>query len=224
MKVRASLGALLRVKRHHGHWQITGECSIAGCCVLLSLGSSVTGHGLLGGRRKQERGGVTPPMDDDHSGAPAKPAAGPVLLLRSLGIPLLHSQLHSNNITALTEHVVDRSCGQERDFPTWIHYSSVSLSFHLLAIALCWRLCIFAEINLAAWGLFWLNVEKFIATNATHRCSVSVMSQCRALQRLHWSDMLRERETKRTLITFPCVSPCRTFLRQPGLSIPSSWL
>lgn len=92
MKVRASLGALLHVKHHHGHWQITGKCSIAGCCVLLSLGSSVTGHGLLGGRRRQGRGGVTLPMDDDYTRAPAKLAAGPVLLLSSLGIPLLCSQ------------------------------------------------------------------------------------------------------------------------------------
>lgn len=31
-------------------------------------------------------------------------------------------------------------------------------------------------------GLFWLDDETFLATNATHRCSVSEMSQYRALQ------------------------------------------
>lgn len=43
--VRVSLCVFLTAKRHRGHWQIAGECSIAGCCVLLSLGSSVTGQG-----------------------------------------------------------------------------------------------------------------------------------------------------------------------------------
>lgn len=40
-----------------------------------------------------------------------------------------------------------------RDFPTWIHYSSVSLSLHLLATALCWLQRIYVEINLAARGI-----------------------------------------------------------------------
>lgn len=35
--------------------------------------------------------GVTPPLVDDHTGAPAKQAAGPVLLLWSFGILLLYS-------------------------------------------------------------------------------------------------------------------------------------
>lgn len=43
-------------------------------------------------------------MDDDHTGALAKPTAGPVLLLWSLEIPLIHSVLHSHDITALTEY------------------------------------------------------------------------------------------------------------------------
>lgn len=45
VQVCVSPCVFLRVKRHHRHWQIAGECSIAGCCVLLSLGSSVTGQG-----------------------------------------------------------------------------------------------------------------------------------------------------------------------------------
>lgn len=45
--------------------------------------------------------GVTPPVDDDHAGAAAKPAAGPVLLLWSFGILLLHRQFRGKNITAL---------------------------------------------------------------------------------------------------------------------------
>lgn len=47
----------------------------------------------LAGRQEEVRvRGVTPTADDDHTGAPAKHAAGPVLLLWSLGIPLLPSQ------------------------------------------------------------------------------------------------------------------------------------
>lgn len=42
---RASKCLCVWVKQQHGRWQIVGECSIAGCCVLLSLGSSVTGQG-----------------------------------------------------------------------------------------------------------------------------------------------------------------------------------
>lgn len=53
--------------------------------------------------RQEEAGvrGVTPPVDDDHAGAAAKPAAGPVLLLWSFGILLLHRQFRGKNITAL---------------------------------------------------------------------------------------------------------------------------
>ncbi|CAB1427522.1 unnamed protein product [Pleuronectes platessa] len=48
----------------------------------------------LAGRQEQAGvRGVTPSRDDDRTGAPAKPAAGPVLLLWSLGIPLLHKDL-----------------------------------------------------------------------------------------------------------------------------------
>lgn len=71
----------------------------------------------LAGRQEEARvRGVIPPIDDDHTGAPAKPAAGPVLLLWSLGIPLLHSQFQSNNITALIKHTVD-SMKQRGIFP-----------------------------------------------------------------------------------------------------------
>lgn len=38
---------------------------------------------LAGRQEEAEVRGVTPPIDDDHSGAPAKQAAGPVLLLWS---------------------------------------------------------------------------------------------------------------------------------------------
>ena len=52
----------------------------------------------------------------------------------------LRSQFQSNNIPALMEYTVDSNTGSERDFPTWIEYSSVLLSLYLLAIALCWLL------------------------------------------------------------------------------------
>lgn len=53
--------------------------------------------------RQEEAGvrGVTPPIDDEHTGAPAKQAAGPVLLLWSFGILLLRRQFRGKNITAL---------------------------------------------------------------------------------------------------------------------------
>lgn len=60
-------------------------------------------HGARLAGRQEEAGarGVTPPRDDDHTGAPAKRAAGPVLLLWSLGILLPRSQFQGNNIAAL---------------------------------------------------------------------------------------------------------------------------
>lgn len=199
MKVQVSLCAFLRVKRHHRHWQITGECSIAGSCVLLSLGPSVTGPRLAG--RQEEARGVTPPVDDDHTRAPAKQTAGPVLLLWSLWILLPHSRAQEQWYCSFH---TDSSCGAEGDFPTWIQlcvhifpsfwpWRSVDCSKSLLR--LIWKL-------VGGGGLFWLNVNKFIATNATHRCSVSGMSQCRALQRHNWSDMQAEREREGTVITF----------------------
>lgn len=72
--------------------------------------------------------GVTPSMADDRTGAAAKQAAGPVLLLWSLGIPLLHRQFQSNNITALMKKHCRQTHEAERGFPTWIHNSSVSIS------------------------------------------------------------------------------------------------
>lgn len=137
MRVCVSLCVLLTVKRHHGHWQITWECSIAGCCVLLSLGSSVTGCKAsweAGGGRSE---GVTPPMDDDHTGAPAKTAAGPVLLLWSFGIPLSHRQFQGNNIVALI--VLQIAAWNWGVFPSWTHYSS---AFFYLPIF--WRCVVLA--------------------------------------------------------------------------------
>lgn len=60
-------------------------------------------HGARLAGRQEEAGarGVTPPIDDDHTGAPAKQAAGPVLLLWSFGILLLRSLFQGNNNTAL---------------------------------------------------------------------------------------------------------------------------
>lgn len=108
--------------------------------------------GLAG--RQEEAGvrGVTPSIDDDHTRAPAKQAAGPVLLLWSLGI-LLHSQLQRSNIKALIEHTSE-GLKQRGIFP--LEYTAalcVSLSLHLLATLLCWLQQIFVEINLAAWGI-----------------------------------------------------------------------
>lgn len=75
----------------------------------------------LAGRQEEAAvRGVTPPIHDDRTRAPAKQAAGPVFLLWSLGIFFffLQSQFQSNNIPTLMEHPVVRSTGLERDFPT----------------------------------------------------------------------------------------------------------
>lgn len=145
------------------------------------MGSSVTGARLAG--RQEEAGvrGVTP-IDDDHTGAPAKQAAGPVLLLWSHGILPLHIWIQGNDITALIEYTVDRSMKQRGIFP--LEYTT----------ALCPCLPIFWQqrcvdcpkpLLILIWqlgGLFWLEDETFLATNATHRCSVADMRQYRALQ------------------------------------------
>lgn len=134
--------------------------------------------------RQEEAGvrGVTPPIDDDHTGAPAKQAAGPVLLLWSLGILLLLTQFQGNNITALIELTVDGSMKQTGIFPLE-HTTALCLYLSIFwpqccvdctesLLRLIWQLV----------GLFWLDDETSLPTNATHRCSVSEMSQCRALQ------------------------------------------
>lgn len=53
--------------------------------------------------RQEEAGvrGVTSSTDDDHTKAPAKHAAGPVLLLWSFGIFLFYRQFEGNNIVVL---------------------------------------------------------------------------------------------------------------------------
>lgn len=53
--------------------------------------------------RQEEVGvrGVTPPRVDDRTGAPAKPTAGPVLLLWSIGIFSARRRFQGRNITAL---------------------------------------------------------------------------------------------------------------------------
>lgn len=83
------------IDRSHGNVQLQVAAS---CChwAHLSQGARLAG-------RQEEEGvrGVTPPMDDDHTGAPAKTAAGPVLLLWSFGIPLSRRQFQGNNIVAL---------------------------------------------------------------------------------------------------------------------------
>lgn len=59
----------------------------------------------------------------------AKPAAGPVLLLRSFGIIVFLSQFQrNNNITALIEDT-DVCIGQTGISPLELHHSFVSLSF-----------------------------------------------------------------------------------------------
>lgn len=89
--------------------------------------------------RQEEAGvrGVTPPRDDEHTGAPAKQAAGPVLLLWSLWILLSLSQFQANNITALIEHTADSSMKQTGIFP--LEYTTavcvpISLSFGNVAV------------------------------------------------------------------------------------------
>ena len=121
-------------------------------------------HGARLAGRQEEAGarGVTPPIDDDHTGAPAKQAAGPVLLLWSFGILLLRSLFQGNNNTAL---ILQQTAVWSRGiFPTWTHCSSVSLSLYLLATALCWLCCIFVEINLAARGIIlagWWDISRY---------------------------------------------------------------
>ena len=141
--------------------------------------------------RQEEAGarGVTPPIDDDHTGAPAKRAAGPVLLLWSFGILLLRSLFQGNNDTAL---ILQQTAVWSRGiFPTWTHCSTVSLSLYLLATVLCWLCRIFVEINLAARGIIlagWWDISRYKCH--THSCSAAEMSQYKALQEHNWSDLL----------------------------------
>lgn len=73
-------------------WTLTDRMGMFNCR-LLRL--AVIGLICHRGKASWEAGGgrvrgVTSTSDDDHTGALAKPAAGPVLLLWSLGILLLH--------------------------------------------------------------------------------------------------------------------------------------
>lgn len=98
---------------------------VASCCHCAHLSQ---------GKASWEAGvrGVTPSIDDDHTRAPAKQAAGPVLLLWSHGI-----LLHSSNITALTEQTSE-GARHRGSFPLE-HTAAVclSLSLYLLAILSC---------------------------------------------------------------------------------------
>ena len=75
-------------------WTLTDRRGMFNCRLLRPAVIGLICHrARLAGRQEEaEVRGVTPPIDDDHTGAPAKQAAGPVLLLWSLGILLPHSQ------------------------------------------------------------------------------------------------------------------------------------
>lgn len=84
-------------------WTLTDRRGMFNCRLLRPAVIGLICHRARLAGRQEEAGvrGVTPPIDDDHTGAPANQAAGPVLLLWSFGILLLHSQFQGNNITAL---------------------------------------------------------------------------------------------------------------------------
>lgn len=69
-------------------WTLTDHRGMFNCKLLRPAVIGLICHrARLAGRQEEARvRGVTPPVDDDHTGAPAKHAAGPVLLLWSTGI------------------------------------------------------------------------------------------------------------------------------------------
>lgn len=63
-------------------WTLTDRGGMFNCRLLRPAVIRIICHRTRLAGRQEERG-VTPPIDDDHTGAPAKQAAGPVLLLWS---------------------------------------------------------------------------------------------------------------------------------------------
>lgn len=69
-------------------WTLTDHRGMFNCRLLRPAVIGLICHRARLAGRQEEAGtrGVTSPRDDDHTRAAAKPAAGPVLLLLSLGI------------------------------------------------------------------------------------------------------------------------------------------
>lgn len=84
-------------------WTLTDLRGIFNCRLLRPAVIGLICHRarLAGRQGKAGMRAVNSSIDDDHTGSSAKLAAGPVLLLWSIGICLLHRQFGGNMIAAL---------------------------------------------------------------------------------------------------------------------------
>lgn len=170
---------------------------VASCCHWAHLSQGKASWEAGGGRSEGRHSSHRWWSNRGSCQAGCWPCLAPVVLWNSS--PL---QFQSNNITALI--LLQTAVWGRGIFPLeyttalWLYLSIFWLQCRVdcteSLLRLIWQL---------GW-LFWLDDETFLVTNAAHRCSVSDMSQYKALQEHNWSDLLSVSPCKSAIPTLHC--------------------